>query len=306
MRIPLIRHIDWGVRVALDPKLGIAQAASNFVSTKCHQGGVVGFFGVGKPRSPGYTEAIGTGILLNIAGEVYCITARHVLEPEVQVVGRVGYSFSCGRTGERPLRVQDGQIRQALSNHRDDLITFKLAPEQKNELEVVGQLRPFELSDLGLRERPATINGGLFIAGFPEAVSFTDEAKRRVDSSLLVYLTAESEKPCTSYSGYLSHRDFKVHYQLEGNVGNDGQTVVSPWPQGASGGPLWIYWEEDRSGIRVPMAKIIGICRRFEDVDNLIIVTDIKVALECMAGWWSALETVFDGLEVDWRPPEGQ
>ena len=285
----------------MDSKLGLVGAASNFIAEKCTKGGLVGFYGVGKPGNPDYTEAVGTGFLLRICDEVYCVTARHVLEPESHFDGRVGLSFSCSRMGDAPLMVQKEQFSQAHTSHRDDIAAFRLLPVQVAEIKRIGKIAPFELSDFVIRENLGAENGGYFVTGFPDSEAQTDEFRRRVDAKMLIYFTAVADTAPTSYQGFDHLRDIGVHFQVDGNIGHEGQITPSPWPRGASGGPLWAYWEDDSSGIVRQRSGIVGLCRRFEPADNMIVATDSKVVLECLASKWSALGEVFDKEFGPWQ-----
>lgn len=263
--------------------------------------GLVLFYGVGNDTNPGFTEAVGTGVLVRLGEHVYCLTALHVFD-EREVRGRRGLAFSCGRQGQKPLRVLEEQFRQATSDRRDDVAAFRLSPAQRTEIERIGQIVPFELDVLGVSEMANGKDGGMFVAGFPWRESETDEIRKRVDSKLLVYCTCKTDRECTEYQYFSPLRDLKVEYWRTGNIDSRNQPVVSPLPHGASGGPLWLYYTEGAGGLVIPKLKIVGISRRHEDKDNMVIGTDIRVMLETVALYWGELEGMFDKDLGSWRP----
>lgn len=285
------------------PQFLLAQNASDFAKATTKQTLVL-ICKVGRPGNPEFTEAFGTGFLLELDGVTYCVTAKHVLNPEFRPEGFQCFTISPGFEGQPGIEILDSQRTYATSSNRDDVVCFALNNTQLHHIKSANQLHPCSLDKIdfcqigpnGLRNQVP-----VFIAGYPWKISPTDEERKRISAGLLIHLTTPVAQAPTSYAGFDTARDLAFSFNIKGNFNHSGQITVSPDPHGMSGSPLWMYGELAYRGLRIPTLKLVGICRRYLDEEQVIIATDIRVALGLVANVRSALQEKFDHWRPDWR-----
>jgi hypothetical protein len=266
---------------------------------------MVSIYGVGSEEHveiDHWTECVGTGFLVDILSAWYLFTARHVIADEFKVPGRIGLSFSAGRTGEEPLRVNEAQQSLDHTEEIDDVLVFRLTDEQKMELERIGQITPLSIWEL---EPGEFFEKDLcLVAGYPIAYSSTVAKNMAVYSTLLPYSSTFSDRRPDLYSGFEDWRHIAVEYELDGNIDPTGKAVRAPVPVGASGGCLWNLnaVKKNPDSWSVDGAKLVGICRRWYGDHSLIGATRISRALEVTAKKYPELVELFDELfPQGWR-----
>jgi hypothetical protein len=213
----------------------------------------------------------GTGVILDLGGEVLLVTAEHVVS-QIEQKGYQGLAFSNGDT--KPY------TKVLVPFMRDRLIDISYAKITRPKQPDSDRLAcPENLIATSSREGEKDL---LFIYGFPGK-----------DSEFWTLLGGIRSKT-TTYAAYASdsdwpHFDRAVHiamyYSPKGCVGIDGKSEDLHTPDGLSGSPLWNIPRNEQMGTWMPeYARIVGIVQRWDQVGRCLIATRIEQILPFLRG----------------------
>jgi hypothetical protein len=262
--------------------------------TKCVAGralkSLACFHGIGTAENPDFIESVGTGFLLGIGSRTFIVTARHVLE-EIKAPGRKILSFSCGRNGNIPQELTEHQLGLAHTVEQDDVGIFELTPQQVEYLKQSKDFNPLSLKEIIPFFNPKP-NDPVVVTGFPIELSETNNVYEAVNDAMIFFGLLTPKTP-TGFNNYQKDKHILLDYDRNYSVGFSGLQGEPPDPFGMSGGVIWtVRANKPSSKIWLPVddVKIVGLCTRWYDKEQIICGSKMYLVFELAAKKWPELE----------------
>jgi hypothetical protein len=225
----------------------------------------------------GKLKQFGTGVLIDISGITFLLTAAHVIDEK--------------KYGDILVPTDEG-LKQI-----EGVFSYLDLPNNKTRREDIFDIGYYKL-DFDFSK---TLHKSLSIINIDDVI-FIDDATQSVIYTFAGYPSSKSKirpKLATSdpyfyggysvasevYSkyGYDPHTHIIVKYRRHSSVNPEGEKEFPPFPEGISGGGIYV-WPEDYQGQFIPtMRKLVGIVHTYKKNDDLLIGTNIQAFIKCIA-----------------------
>lgn len=220
-------------------------------------------------------QAFGSGLLIEVNGNHFLISAAHVLEPEyvdqmtipngkeiIPINGEL-YTTPIPESGERKGDTVDIAIVKLNKECTDDLaIRFKF----------------LSVSEIESKHKEVPSHQYMF-CGYPTETTEVRNMEMKIFPKPLKVRTKIAHKELTKVPDYIDIPKWILEYRriAQINVSSD-QIAPSPHPKGVSGGGLWLIPCNPSIPIEQTKMKLIGIMTDyFDGSDEVVTATDISV-----------------------------
>lgn len=214
-------------------------------------------------------QPLATGVLAEINGKSYLLTAGHTFQGEdINQVGTIiGHDFYVFKGDLSYLSVTNSE-----ENNNADLGVYKLLPEVADDLKQKYKFLPYERI---LNNHVLSEENRYFILGYPVSKSKMDRKRKTIKVSPFHYVT----------SGYV---DFKKYHEwgYDNNINfliefhrskiqkiGDARKQTAPKAEGNSGAGLWFL---DDDGI----LRLVGILSSYDYEKSIFVASRIDMATE--------------------------
>jgi hypothetical protein len=221
----------------------------------------------------GRPQQIGSSFIVRSDSEHYLVSAAHVLE---LLKTKTLYYY----TAQAQIRKLNGKLMlNPWEGDRDkdpiDTGVLRLGNESHPPYP---DLKKFAVQPSYLRPSDSPRDGKHYaIVGYPETKNRADLATRTVNA--VAYAYRNHSLPESEYQKHkLSPREHIVlPLRPKKSFDPDGKHVHFPKPQGMSGSPIWLLFDDDASDLG-PVCPIVGIGTKFRKGVG-IIGTDVGIAM---------------------------
>lgn len=220
-------------------------------------------------------QAFGSGLLIEVKGNHFLISAAHVLEPEfvdqmtipngeelIPINGEL-YTTPIPESGNR----KDDKV---------DIAIVKLTKECKDDL--ARRFRFLSSSEFDSEHTEVPSHQYMF-CGYPVETTEVKNMEMRILPKPLKVRTKITNKELTKVPDYSDTPKWVLEYRriAQLNISTD-QVTVSPHPKGVSGGGLWLIPCNPNIPIEETNTKLIGIMTDyFDGSDEVVTATDISI-----------------------------
>lgn len=225
----------------------------------------------------GSIKQIGTGVLLDILGITFLITAAHVIDenkygdiliPTNEGLKRIEGVFSYL---DRSKRNTGNEVIFDVGYYKFDLNFSEIL---HNSISIISIDDVIFIDD-------ATKSVIYTFAGYPSSKS---KIRPKLATSAPYFYGGYSvTKEVYSKYGYDPHLHIIIKFRRHSSVSPEGEEFFPPFPEGISGGGIYV-WPEDFQGQCKPFSrKLVGIVHRYKKNDDLLIGTNIQAVIKCIA-----------------------
>lgn len=226
----------------------------------------------------GYTCGHGTGLLVTYKSQNFLVTAAHVLDPLRE--GRRLY-FPCSAQGERniqgPALCTKAPDPADCNSDKIDIGVVKLDGEWQPPYPEVNKVAlPFDCLTPGAVPRTGK---QYFVTGFPATRVRAHIRNQQVETRPYGNWCSSINDDEYQTKGLRPLQNFALSFDVKNVQADDGPTQSFPEPQGLSGSPIWLLYDEH--GENDPTTnQVVGILIEHRRADKLLVGTDIKFAIE--------------------------
>ena len=230
----------------------------------------------------GKPELVGSSFLVSSAADNYLISAAHVFDELAQGNELFFYikpTITAKLSGElRRTKVPNEKDR----NHdRLDIGVLKL-DKSINPPYLGVQKYPVPIEALIPNALPRDGKHYLLV-GFPETKSRINPVAKELKSKL--YSFRNTSAPAIKYHelGLDASSHIVMNFQIRRTVSPNKEIRTFPKPQGMSGSPVWLLYEEDGSN-DPSQTPIVGVLIEYYSSKKALVATDIGIALKLIHG----------------------
>jgi hypothetical protein len=218
---------------------------------------------------------LGSGFFVRAGERHFLISAGHVLE--TLKARQLFYYVSPGITRKLSGRLLLNSWQGDRENDPIDVGVLWLSDE---ELPPYPEIDKFAIDVSYLRPALLPRSGrNYIIVGFPASRSEVNPVAREVAVTAYGYRSHSIEDSAYSKYGLTPGANLVLPLDLEVGFDSSGKHRNFPRPQGMSGSPVWVLYDEDgRDDSRV--IPIVAVGTKYRKNERLLVGTDIAVALD--------------------------
>lgn len=230
-----------------------------------------------KHNLKGSLDQIGTGVLIDISGITFLLTAAHVIDenkygdlliPTTEGLKQIEGTFAYLDIPKYGTRDEDNL----------DVGYYKLDDNFTQNL--YKELNKINIDDIVFID-DATQNMIYTFAGYPSSKSII---RPKVATSATYFYGGYSvESKVYSKYGYDPQMQIIVKFRRHSSVTPEGEKFFPPFPEGISGGGIFVWPEELRGQFIPTERKLVGIIHTYKERDDLLIGTNIQAFIKCIA-----------------------
>jgi hypothetical protein len=117
------------------------------------------------------------------------------------------------------------------------------------------------------------------IVGFPASKSSVNPAAREVEVSAFLYRSSSIPEDEYVSHGCNAREHVCMHLDLKGAVDEDGKHRHFPKPQGMSGAPVFVLYDEDGTN-DARVFPVVAVGTKYRKTAKLLVGTDVAVVLD--------------------------
>lgn len=225
----------------------------------------------------GSLKQIGTGVLVDISGRVFLLTAAHVINQN-----KFGDILIPTNEGLKQLPGEFSFLDLYENKKGSEIIYdvgyFKLDVNfSEKYLSTASKIRIEDLAFI----KDSTQAAFYTIAGYPSSKS---KVKSRLTTSeAYFYGGCSVSKEVYSEHGFDPHLHIIVKFRRELSVTTEGVKTFPPFFRGLSGGGIFIWPNDFQGQLFPPIRRLVGIFHRYYKNDKLLIGTNIQILIKCIA-----------------------
>lgn len=216
----------------------------------------------------------GSGFFVRLNDHHFLVSAAHVLE-SLKRTELFYYAES------RILRKLSGRLftNPWKGNRDDDPIDVGVLHLSGPRLPPYPEVEkyPMDISYL----RPGYRRAGRMhaIVGFPASKSSVNPAARAVQVSAFLYRSSSIPEDEYARHGYNTREHVCMHLDLKGAVDEGGKHRHFPKPQGMSGAPMFVLYDEDGAD-DARIFPVVAVGTKYRKTAKLLVGTDVAVVLD--------------------------
>ncbi|MDA8128985.1 MAG: hypothetical protein M0Z73_09850 [Betaproteobacteria bacterium] len=238
---------------------------------------VIPLFNIRPGKRP---DLIGSSLLVASGTNRFLVSARHVID-KITEPGGLHYYIEPGMLHKlygTVLRTIPLPGQSELDPY--DLAIILLSSEAKAPANAVWKT-PLNISSLRRGKLPRTRKQYL-VVGFPASRSKANPHNRRLKSESSGFRVISANRAAYESLGLSEQEHLVLNLDIENMIFPDGSIRRIPDPHGMSGAPVWMLFDEDGCN-DVDTTPTVGIVIEYHKKSNLLVATDIGVALDLIA-----------------------
>jgi hypothetical protein len=225
---------------------------------------------------PGVVEQIGSGVLVEIHGELFLLTAAHVTDYEdlgrMLVPGTQGLIAPHGYFAH--LAVAAGGKRL---NDKIDIAYYRLDQEILNDL--YPKFKPLEREDVALFD--SLTEGDIYtFSGYPHRKARL--RGDRIETEIFSYTGCAVDDETYQKLGYDPRIHIVIRFERKRACSRDGFRITPPLPHGVSGGGVFAWRKDALVGGDAEERRLVGIAHTHHSAQNCLIGTRLNAFLSCI------------------------
>lgn len=216
---------------------------------------------------------VGTGILVEMAGQPFLISARHVLKDARSLFFYIDTKVTRKLSGQLLL----GQLEAGTAD-RIDVAILRL---QGPSLPPYPGVNKFCLSTNRMVRAAAVprYEKNYLITGFPTTRTKANPHAMQLRSEAFCLIAQSSNSEKYKSLGLSEETHIVLPLDRSETIHTNGTARIFPDPHGMSGSPVW-WLPDDQNGLTIPM--LVGIVIEYHEDLNVVVATDIREAIKQM------------------------
>ena len=219
----------------------------------------------------------GTGFFVRTQSATFLVSAAHILD-----YAKSHALFYYSEPGQ--LRNLSGQLIRSTGeeDRAKDLIDVAVLRLSGGSIPPYPKVEKYamDMSYLRPRYRPRTGKSYIFI-GFPATKSTVDSARREVTVTAYAFRNSSIDESEYRSHGLDPNSHVALRLDLRKGFGADGTKQHFPKPNGMSGSPIVVLFDEDGDD-RSRVFPVVGVATTYRKADRLVFGTDVAYVIDAI------------------------